>query len=95
MATVYERDMTITHKEFLRLLPKAINGLDYQLNGNQIDIVGDGRSIKISLAKESIRKIASLALPVTLVRIELHGFDETEKVKFMSRFDLSYQKGGG
>ncbi len=87
--------MTITHKEFLRLLPKAINGLDYQLNGNQIDIVDAGRSIKIKLAEESIRKIASLALPVTLVHIELRNFSEAEGLKFMSRFNLAYQKGGG
>jgi len=95
MVIVYEREMTITHKDFLRLLPKAINGLDYQISGDQIDIVDVDRSIKISLARESIRKIASLALPMTLVRIEFRDFSETESLKFMSRFNLAYQKGGG
>ena len=41
MSVIYEREMTITHKEFLRLLPKALNGLSYQQDENQI-LVKDG-----------------------------------------------------
>jgi hypothetical protein len=92
---IYEREMTITHKDFLRLLPKAISGLDYQRNGDQIEIDDAGRSVRINLSKESSRKIASLALPLTNVRIELKNFSQSELTKFMSRFDLAYQKGGG
>ena len=95
MTLVYEREMTITHKDFLRLLPKAIGGLSYQLNDKQIDIVDAGRSIRIKLSKESIRKIASLSLPVTRLRMELRDFTQSESVIFMSRFELAYQKGGG
>lgn len=95
MTLLYAREMTITHKDFLRLLPKAIGGLTYQLNDNQIDIVDADRSIKIKLSKESIRKIASLSLPVTHVCIELRDFSQSRSVIFMSRFDLAYQKGGG
>lgn len=95
MTLVYEREMTITHKDFLRLLPKAISGLTFQRNGNQIDIVDADRSIRIKLSKESSRKIASLNLPVTKVRIELRDFSQSQSVIFISRFDLAYQKGGG
>jgi hypothetical protein len=95
MPLVYEREMTITHKDFLRLLPKAIAGLSYQKAGNQIEILDNGRSIKISLSNESIRKIASLCLPVTNVRIELNDFQTEDSIGFISRFDLAYQKGGG
>jgi hypothetical protein len=87
--------MTITHKEFLRLLPKALSGLAFKINGNRIILNDDGRSVVIDLSTESIRKIGSLALPTTNVQIELLSFDEAESLQFMSRFDLAYQKGGG
>ena len=87
--------MTITHKEFLRLLPKAISGLSYEKKGNLIEIIDQNRLISINLSAESIRKIASLALPVTNVRIELNNFQTMESARFISRFDLAYQKGGG
>ena len=95
MPVIYKREMTITHKEFLRLLPKALNGLSYQQDENQI-LVKDGDGlIRITLSEESIRKIASLSLPTTFVHIELTGYRESGAEKFMSRFDLAYQKGGG
>ena len=92
---IYEREMTITHKEFLRLLPKALAGLSYEKNGNLIEIIDDDRLIKINLSEESIRKIASLELPVTNVRIELNNFQTEDSARFISRFGLAYQKGGG
>jgi len=95
MSLVYEREMTITHKEFLRLLPKALRDRAYSQNGNEITISFENQSILINLSAQSIRKIASLELPVTTIRIELVGFEEDESVNFMSRFDLAYQKGGG
>ena len=95
MSVIYKREMTITHKEFLRLLPKALNGLSYQQDENQI-LVKDGDGlIRITLSEESIRKIASLSLPTTFVHIELTGYSESGAKRFMSRFDLAYQKGGG
>lgn len=95
MSVIYEREMTITHKEFLRLLPKALNGLSYQKEENQI-LVKDGDGLmRIKLSEESIRKLASLTLLTTFVHIELEGFSPAEAEKFMSRFELAYQKGGG
>ena len=95
MSVVYEREMTITHKEFLRLLPKALAGLSYEKNGNLIEIIDQNRLIKINLSEESLRKIASLELPVTNVRIELNNFQTEDSDSFISRFSLAYQKGGG
>ncbi len=87
--------MTITHKDFLRLLPKAVNGLTCEISDGQIDIRDKEKLIRINLAKESVRKIASLTLPMTNVRIELIDFSPSEIERFMWRFDLAYQKGGG
>ena len=95
MSLVYEREMTITHKEFLRLLPKALCGRAYSQTGNEITVKVENDSVLINLSTQSIRKIASLELPVTTIRIELIGFEEDQSANFMSRFDLAYQKGGG
>ena len=95
MTNPFEREMTITHKEFLRLLPKAIGGLSYEKVDNIISIRDEPGSIQIRLSTESIRKLGSLVLPVTNVSIELKGFCDSDEKDFLSRFDLSYQKGGG
>ena len=87
--------MTITHREFLRLLPAALRGLDYEKKARLIFARDGPRTVQIHLADESVRKIGSLILPVTLVSVSLHGFSESESLQFMARFDLAYQKGGG
>ncbi len=95
MSVAFEREMTITHRDFLRLLPKALNGLGYQQDGNRILVQDGQRSIHIKLSEESIRKLASLSLPMTLVYIELQGFSKSAADRFIVRFDLAYHKGGG
>ena len=95
MTTSFNREMTITHKDFLRLLPKAIGGLTYEKVDNTILIEDELRTIQITLSCESSRKFGSINLPVTNVSIELKGFCDTSVKRFLSRFDLSYQKGGG
>ena len=95
MPVVYECDMTITHKEFFRLLPKALAGLPYQKNANQIRVTDGDSMIRITLAEESTRKLASLSLPMTQVHIELDNVEEADMDRFISRFKLAYQKGGG
>jgi hypothetical protein len=95
MTKAFQREMTITHKDFLRLLPKALGDLAYEKVDNTIFIRDEPRAIQIRLSTESIRKLGSLVLPVTNVSIELKGFRESDEKRFLSKFDLSYQKGGG
>ncbi len=92
---MYERDMTISHKEFLRLLPKALAGLSYEKSGNVIGVSSKDGPIEIILGEESTRHLASLALPRTQVSIELTSHSESAAASFIKRFDLAYQKGGG
>ena len=95
MTQKYERDMTITHREFLRLLPKALSGLSHKKSGNVITAESENGSIEIILGEESLRKLGSLELPRTEVRIELNSHSEIAASRFIKRFDLAYQKGGG
>ena len=89
------RDMTITHRDFFRLLPRALGGLDYEQNANTISVRQDEKEVLIRISEQGVRQIALLKLPRTQVEIELLGFSDDEAKRFLSRFDLAYQKGGG
>ena len=89
------RNMGITHNEFFRLLPKALNGAPFSRRQNRIAVTTDNGTINITLSAESVRKIASLTLPVTEVTLEFTGFTTDTCQSFMHRFDLAYQRGGG
>ncbi len=89
------REMSITHKEFFRLLPKAVNNAALARQGNQVGITTGAGLVKITLSPETVRKLALLEFPVTEVIIEFNGFSASERASFLSRFDLAYQKGGG
>ena len=89
------REMSITHNEFFRLLPRAVNDAAVARQGNRIDITTGTGLVKITLAPETVRKLAMLEFPVTEVTIEFNGFSASERVAFLARFDLAYQKGGG
>ena len=87
--------MTITHGDFFRLLPMAVNGLPYNISGNLVSIDDQDRSIRIVLGDETSRKMAALTLPVIQISIEFKGYEDKQIDIILKRFDLAYQKGGG
>ena len=89
------REMSITHKDFFRLLPKAVNGAATVRQGNQVSITTAAGQVTITLTPETSRKLGLLTLPVTGVTLEFDGFSATAQAQFLARFDLAYQKGGG
>ena len=89
------REMSITHKDFFRLLPRAVNGAPVACDGNQAHIATEAGRVKITLAPERVRKLGLMEFPVTPVSIEFDGFNPADQTAFLSRFDLAYQKGGG
>ena len=95
MSSHLVREMSITHNEFFRLLPRAVNDAAVARQGNQVNITTGTGLVKITLAPETVRKLAMLEFPVTEVTIEFSGFSASERASFLSRFDLAYQKGGG
>ena len=89
------REMSITHKDFFRLLPRAVNGAPVARRGNRADIATGAGRVTITLAPETVRKLGLMKFPVTLVSIEFSGFAPDEQAAFLARFDLAYQRGGG
>ena len=87
--------MTITHKDFFRLLPRALNGLEYSQDRNEIRVINDEKEVLIRISDEGSRQLGIMKLPRTKVEIELNGYITQEAEQFIYRFDLAYQKGGG
>jgi len=93
--------MSISHRDFQRLLPAAVSG--YRLSGRgkgealrfQIRHPDDDRLLTLDLGPERERRIGALRLPVTDVQFRFSGFDQAGFEAFIKRFDLAFQRGGG
>ncbi len=96
MSIRYEREMSISHKDFYRLLPIAFRNIDYEIIDNeQICLIYAGGNIEIIPGIEHKRKIASLVLPVLHVVFLFSGLSSDEIKQFFSDFSRVYQRGGG
>ena len=95
MTQTFEREMTISHSEFFRILPKAVGTHRFQLADNVITVSLAEGEICIILSKERVRKIAGLVLPVTNVVFRIKNVAEKTKKEFFKQFDRAYQRGGG
>ena len=87
--------MGLTHAEFFRDLPAALEYRDYTVVGDHVQIPLGDRVVAIELGAQRARTIASLTLPYTEVSFEFDGFTDAELEQFMHRFDLTFQRGGG
>tara|TARA_R110000787_G_scaffold285461_3_gene401168 strand:- start:50347 stop:50646 length:300 start_codon:yes stop_codon:yes gene_type:complete len=93
---VIEKDMGITHAEFLRLLPRALGGAEFQVIGTTIIFKDQNeRTLTIQLGPESERRIALMRIPRTMVNLKFQGYDAPALEVFLTHFDHSYQRGGG
>jgi hypothetical protein len=91
----FQREMSISREEFLRLLPKALAGMDFSVDGREIRATAGPRGVLIRLSPERQRRAAMIMLPVIHVEITLEGFSESQSDGFMRQFELAYQRGGG
>ena len=89
------REMTISHADFLRSLPAALNNTAYTINGNEISVELENRGLQIILSLESVRNFGPISLPVTHVEFVFSGYSELEVQQFLERFDMCYRRGGG
>ncbi len=87
--------MAISHRDFFRILPKAIGSRQFQHKDNIITVFVDEGEICITLSKERIRKIASLSLPITELTFQIKNVAKNTKDEFFKRFDRAYHRGGG
>ncbi|HSD60111.1 MAG TPA: hypothetical protein VLC55_04590 [Burkholderiales bacterium] len=88
-------DMAISHAEFRRTLQQAFgtSAVPSGDSGFRVDLP-EG-AVGIVLAPESVRRIASLWYPVTLVTLTFEGLPAPAAERFMARFHQYFQRGGG
>ena len=95
MTDTFEREMTISHSDFFRILPKALKSYQYEQADNVITVTLDKAEITLFLSVERRRQIASLSLPVTDVTFHIKNVAEITKKDFFEQFDRAYHRGGG
>ncbi len=94
-AHVVTKEMGYTHREFLRLLPKALGSDDYTVDGREIRFTDGERQLDISLSEEGERRIALVRIPMTEVQLSFTGYDQPGIEAALKLFWRAYQKGGG
>lgn len=91
----FERDMGCTETEWLGWLPAAMGDVAWQREDAQVQArLAQGR-LAIEWRVETPRVIALMRIPRLWVRFDFDGVSEAERHRFMRRFDLYMQRGGG
>jgi len=88
----FERDMGTTEAEWLMRLPLAIGQQAWRREGSGVVVVFDaGQQLQITWEVLAPRVIALMRTPRLWVRFAFEGLRQ----RFMKRFDLTMQRGGG
>ncbi len=89
------REMTISHADFFRLLPLAMEPMPYTCLDSRIEARQGSRRASIDISEEKSFRLGALTLPSVSVTLESTGFSDEEWAGFLSRFDQVFQRGGG
>ncbi len=84
-------DATITRADFIRTLPAAVGEDDFR----EVDGRFEGRGWSIHLTPILPFEIGMVRLDRHRVEIEFHDLTADEQDRFMQRFSMHYQRGGG
>ena len=88
--------MGYSHRELHKELPSAVSPYALEKRDAQTYVLTEGdRLARLTLGTESVRKIASIRIPVTPVSIEFENFDEEAYNQFIAKFKRYLQRGGG
>ncbi|MGB8275036.1 MAG: hypothetical protein WCF16_07165 [Alphaproteobacteria bacterium] len=73
----------------------SARGPSYRVDGDSVVIGGKTRNVRIRLHERGVRKAGAFRLPTLRVSIGCAGLSEAEFDRFLARFDLYSQRGGG
>ncbi|HQZ07270.1 MAG: hypothetical protein KBF63_13780 [Rhodoferax sp.] len=94
-AESFDREMGCAEKEWLGWLPQAMGAHPYQLIAQALSADIDGGRFTLSWRVAEPRAIALARTPRLMVSFRFFGLDEAQRYRFMKRFDLYMQRGGG
>jgi hypothetical protein len=87
--------MALTREDFLRLLPVAVGGAAFRVQGGRIDSLGCDPAWRIRLEPGSGRAFGPVRIPVLAVALTIEGATDAQAAAFVDRFLLGYQRAGG
>jgi hypothetical protein len=88
-------DMSISRKEFLRLLPGALGGDCFAESGGDFLHAEPGRSWHITLSPLTDLELGSMRLERHRVEWRFSGYADAEIETILQRFELHFRRGGG
>ncbi len=89
------KEMSLTPADFLRLLPAAVDGLPWSMDGLRA-VVGDADGgVCLTLTPRPPRRFGPVALPVMTVDFRFQGWTAAKRAAFIERFDHYFRRGGG
>lgn len=91
----FEREMGCTEKEWLAWLPQALGTHPYVLVSGAVTATIEGGMLNLCWRVGAPRLIALARIPRLLVTFRFSGLDDLQRYRFMKRFDLYMQRGGG
>ncbi len=90
------KDMGFTPGEILRLLPRALEGWDYAVEGAGAAFGNAEKGGRMTWRELPARRLGlNFVVPRCQVELRLHGLNQAEQSAFLLQFDRSYQRGGG
>lgn len=93
-----KRDMAVTHDEFYRLVRTTISDaelINTDIINYMVDFPFKGGHISISLDEEQTRKLASLSIQHTPMKLIFNNITKNDIDAYLEKFDVSFHKGGG
>lgn len=91
----FERDMGTSEAEWLTALPRAIGEHDFTLAAGQARVQIGAGHLQLQWHVLPPRVIALLRMQRLAVQFVFVGVQEDDRQRFMKRFDLTMQRGGG
>ncbi len=91
----FDREMGCTTKEWQGWLPAAMGDAIWQHTNNSVKAQIESGSLSIHWHEGEPRRIALMSMPRLHVSFEFTGLDDAQRYRFMKRFDLYMQRGGG
>ena len=89
------KDMSITHAEFFRLLPKALGPGAYSQDATRVVRDDGSRCLEITLGPEGTRRLALMRVPRTEVTLSFTGYSDAARAAALALFDRAFQRAGG
>ena len=90
------RQMGISHKDFFRLLPRAMGNNSYELNGHCVRATLATGTVKITLGEEQERRLSeNVIMPYTDVTFDYHGVPVDVRSEFERYFHIRFMRGLG